>query len=94
MKATGTAAMLLLAALAPPFAPARIYAAFGLGVVALHIIAAIRVGGGGLKELAALATAPFYIVWKAMLIPAMLKTARRDAEWVRTERASTGEEKL
>jgi cellulose synthase/poly-beta-1,6-N-acetylglucosamine synthase-like glycosyltransferase len=86
--------VLLLAALVPPFAPTRIYAICGLCVVALHIVAAIRVGGGGLKEFAALAAAPFYIVWKAMLIPAMLRTARKDAEWVRTERAGTRGGKL
>ncbi len=86
--------VILLATLAPPFAPTRAYALGGLGVVALHIVAAIHVGGGGVKEFAALAVAPFYIVWKALLIPAMLKTSRKDAEWVRTARANTGEEKL
>jgi cellulose synthase/poly-beta-1,6-N-acetylglucosamine synthase-like glycosyltransferase len=84
---------LLLAALAAPFGPSRIYASVGLGLVALHIVAAIRVGGGGWKDFAALAAAPFYVVWKALLIPAMLRTARTNAEWVRTERAGTGGEK-
>lgn len=86
--------VILLATLAPPYAPTRIYALCGFTVVALHIVAAIRVGGGGAKEFAALAAAPFYMAWKVMMIPAMLRTARKDAEWVRTERANPGEEKL
>ncbi|MEP7338943.1 MAG: glycosyltransferase family 2 protein [Acidobacteriota bacterium] len=86
--------VILLAALIPPFAPTRVYALCGLGVVALHIVAAIRVGGGGLKEFAALAAAPFYVAWKLVLIPATLRTARKDADWVRTERPGTEGEKL
>lgn len=86
--------LLLLVTLAVPFGPSRIYAAAGLGVVALHIFAALRVGGGGWKDLGALAAAPFYVVWKVMLIPAMLRTARRNAEWVRTERATSTPESL
>jgi len=85
--------VILLATLALPFAATRVYAVVGLGVVALHIVAAILVGGGGAKGFAALAAAPFYVVWKLMLIPATLRTARKDAEWVRTERADAGEEK-
>ncbi|HXF38100.1 MAG TPA: glycosyltransferase family 2 protein [Blastocatellia bacterium] len=81
--------LLLLAALIPPFAPSRIYAAAGLGVVALHIVAALWVGGGGFKDIWALACAPFYIVWKAALLPKMLLASKKDAEWVRTERAGT-----
>ena len=79
--------LLLLLALAVPFGPARGYAAAGLGLVLAHILVALRVGGGGWRDLAALASAPFYVAWKLLLIPAMLRTARRDAEWVRTERA-------
>lgn len=82
--------LLLLAALTVPFAPSRLYAAIGLGMVGLHILAALRVGGGGWKDVGALLTAPFYVIWKVMLIPAMWRTARRDAEWVRTERATPG----
>lgn len=80
--------LLLLAALAVPFAPTRIYALLALALTAFHVTAAIFVGGGGLRDFTALAAAPFYIVWKAMLIPRLLRTARKDAEWVRTKRAS------
>ncbi|MDX2034424.1 MAG: glycosyltransferase family 2 protein [Blastocatellia bacterium] len=83
---------LLLATLVIPFAPTRIFAAAGLGLVVLHILAALLVGGGGWKDLAALAAAPFYVAWKVMLIPAVLRTARQNAEWVRTEREQQPEE--
>ncbi len=81
--------LLLLAALAVGFAPTRTYALAALAAVASHILAAIYVGGGGLRDLAALAAAPFYIAWKAALIPMMIRTAKKDAEWVRTERANS-----
>lgn len=81
--------LILFATLIPPYAPTRLYAFFGLGIVALHILAAIRVGGGGIKDLAALCAAPFYMAWKVLLIPAMLKTAGKNADWVRTERSVT-----
>lgn len=78
--------LLLFAALVAPYAPARIYAAAGLTVVALHLFAALVVGGGGWRDVAALATAPFYILWKVALLPRMFRAARSDAAWVRTER--------
>lgn len=86
--------LLLLVTLIPPFSPTRIAGAVGLAVVAVHIIAALKVGGGGLRDLAALATAPFYVIWKAALLPKMLLASRQNAEWVRTERAGTSEGKL
>lgn len=80
---------LLVAALVPPFAPSRIYAGAGLFVVALHVLVAIPVGGGGMQDLATLATAPFYIIWKLAMLPKLLWTSRRGSEWVRTERVDT-----
>jgi cellulose synthase/poly-beta-1,6-N-acetylglucosamine synthase-like glycosyltransferase len=80
--------LLVLATLAIPYTPTRIYAICALGVTAFHVAAAIYVGGGGVRELTALAAAPFYVLWKAMLIPQLLRTARKDAAWVRTERSA------
>jgi cellulose synthase/poly-beta-1,6-N-acetylglucosamine synthase-like glycosyltransferase len=77
---------LLLLGAAIPFWPGRAIALAGLGVVALHLIAAIRVTGGGMPEIAALLGAPFYIVWKLLLIPRLIRTSHRGAAWVRTER--------
>jgi cellulose synthase/poly-beta-1,6-N-acetylglucosamine synthase-like glycosyltransferase len=80
-------ALLLLAAAAPAW-PVRAIALTGLGVVALHLMAAIHVTGGGPRELAALLGAPFYIVWKILMIPRLWSASRSRAAWVRTERPS------
>jgi cellulose synthase/poly-beta-1,6-N-acetylglucosamine synthase-like glycosyltransferase len=79
--------VLLLLGLAAPIPWLRDAAAAGLGVVVLHLFAAIAVGGGTMKDVAVLAAAPFYIVWKLLLIPKLLATSRSGAAWVRTERA-------
>lgn len=78
--------LLLCLTLAVPCAITRLYAALGLGLVGVHVLVGIAVGGGGLKDIAALLTAPFYIVWKLMIVRALARRSRRDAEWVRTER--------
>lgn len=77
---------LVLLALLPPFWPTRLYAMSALGLVVLHVLAAIRVGRGGLAELLAFAGAPFYVAWKLAMTLRILKAARRDANWVRTDR--------
>jgi cellulose synthase/poly-beta-1,6-N-acetylglucosamine synthase-like glycosyltransferase len=82
--------LLLMALLAPT--PLREIALAGLSVVVLHLFAAILVGGGTMKDVAVLAAAPFYIVWKILLIPKLFATSRSGAAWVRTERAK--EEKI
>ncbi len=68
--------------------PAQWVGAAGIFVVALHLVVAIFVGGGGLPDLAALATAPLYVVWKLLMLPAVLRSSRGKTTWVRTERAS------
>ena len=70
------------------------YGLFGLGLVGCHVLVAIRVGGGTFGDVLALATAPFYIIWKLTLVKALRRNAQRDASWVRTERESqTGDQK-
>jgi hypothetical protein len=63
--------------------------ALGFALVALHVSAAIRIGGGGWRDLLALATAPFYILWKLTILRAIGRASRTDAAWVRTERNDT-----
>jgi len=77
---------LLLMTLAIPFGPARIYACVALMLVVLHVSAAIVVGGGGIRDFAALMAVPFYLAWKLVTAPAILRSARRAAPWVRTAR--------
>ncbi len=84
--------VLLAAALVVPWPPGRLYASFGLGLVGAHVVAGIVVGGGGRRDLVALLAAPFYVVWKVGLSRAIARASRREAAWVRTERAdATGE---
>ncbi len=68
--------------------PSRLIGLFGAAVVALHLLVAIAVGGGGLSDLAALAAAPFYVVWKLLMLPAVLRSSRGKTTWARTERSS------
>ncbi len=79
---------LLLVLLLTPFQPIQAVALISLGVVALHLTTAICVTGGGLSEFMALLGAPFYIVWKILLIPRLVTSSRSGTAWVRTERAT------
>jgi hypothetical protein len=45
-------------------------------------------GGGGWRDLITLLAAPFYVLWKILLIPALIKASRSEAAWVRTERTA------
>ena len=78
--------VLLCGTLAIPFEPARIYARVALALVVLHVCAGIVVGGGGMRDFAALIAAPFYIAWKLTATSAILKATSRAAPWIRTPR--------
>lgn len=78
--------LLLLITLSIPSAFTQIYALIGLGVVMLYVLAAVWVGGGHLSDLMALASAPFYILWKLIQLPRLIRTASKKADWVRTKR--------
>jgi len=78
---------LLTMALAAPHPGLRLCGAAGLTLVGGHVVSAIAVGGGGWRDLAALAMAPFYVVWKICMLPSILRASRRHSPWVRTERA-------
>ncbi len=81
--------LLLLITLFIPFALTQSYALLGLGLVIGHVLGALWVGGGTFKDLVALISVPFYIVWKLTRLPRLLKTAHKEATWVRTERESS-----
>lgn len=78
--------VLLIAALALPFAPARIYALGGFALLACYLCAAIVVGGGDWRDFAALLAAPPYTLWKLSMVSSILKSASTDTPWMRTER--------
>lgn len=77
---------LLLLALSTPEHAVRGYAAGALALVIIHLLAAVAVGGGGWRDASALFTAPFYMLWKLRMLPALLRNARQEAHWVRTDR--------
>lgn len=69
-----------------PVALARIYALSALGLVALHVVVAVLIGGGGWRDFAALLSTPFYVVWKIAALPKILRSARSATPWIRTDR--------
>ncbi len=58
----------------------------GLAVLLLHLCAAIAAGSSPLRDLRAIASVPFYIVWKLTRVPMIMATSLRGAAWVRTDR--------
>lgn len=81
--------LMLASAFTLPYGPGRLWALASLSVVAVHVGAALVVGGGGVNELAGLAAAPWYLAWKLAVLPDILRSARRNTQWIRTQR--TGE---
>ena len=57
-----------------------------LGLTAVHVIWASFLGGQPLKNMAALAAAPFYILWKVTTLGSVVVASRRSALWKRTVR--------
>jgi cellulose synthase/poly-beta-1,6-N-acetylglucosamine synthase-like glycosyltransferase len=86
----GYHALLLAAAALAPFPPVRWLGLGGLAVLALHVLAGLAVGGGGVRDLLALLQAPGYVAWKLRGVADTLRTARGRARWVRTGRERPG----
>lgn len=82
----GYAAFLLLLAVCLPLEWLRVYAIIAGAVLAGHVLAAAWVGNDFAGDLCILARAPGYILWKLSLLPSILRSSRRNAAWVRTER--------
>ncbi|MEO6802481.1 MAG: glycosyltransferase family 2 protein, partial [Granulicella sp.] len=78
--------VLLVVCVATPVPVVRGLGEAGIAIVLLHLIAAIIAGGGDWHDVAALGAAPFYVLWKVLLIPSLLRSARSEQEWVRTKR--------
>jgi cellulose synthase/poly-beta-1,6-N-acetylglucosamine synthase-like glycosyltransferase len=77
---------LLMVALSAPLAIVRDFGIAGTAIVLLHLIAAIVVGGGGWRDVAILFAAPFYVLWKLLLIPTLIRSANSHGKWIRTGR--------
>ena len=77
---------LLALAISTPQPLVRDLGLAGVAVVLLHLVAAIVAGGGSWRDAITLTVAPFYVLWKLMLIPSLLRNARTNQAWVRTRR--------
>ncbi|MGV6815647.1 MAG: glycosyltransferase family 2 protein [Thiotrichales bacterium] len=64
------------------------YALFGLFMLVLHILMAMFVGNATAADWKALASAPFFILWKLTRLGGIVKTASKGASWKRTSRGS------
>ena len=62
------------------------YAGAALGLVVVHVLAAMWLGGAGWRDWQALLSAPFYMLWKLMNFSRILRAARRGVAWKRTSR--------
>ena len=74
------------ATLLVPFPPTQLYAAASLGLVAVHVLASLRVAGGSAEDLRAIASVPGYVARKAKLVPEVVAASRVGQAWVRTQR--------
>jgi cellulose synthase/poly-beta-1,6-N-acetylglucosamine synthase-like glycosyltransferase len=82
----GYAVFLLLAGLCLPLVWVRVYALAALTVIGCHVLVAAWSGEDFAGDMRILARAPGYILWKLAMLPALLRSSRREAAWVRTER--------
>jgi cellulose synthase/poly-beta-1,6-N-acetylglucosamine synthase-like glycosyltransferase len=75
----GIFALLLTLALAVHWL--HVFALVCAGITLLYVLQAAMLG-----DLAALAAAPVYLSWKALITPLVLRQSRSRAEWARTKR--------
>ncbi len=78
--------VLLALALATPAPAVRAIGLAGICIVLLHLVAALVTGEGRRSDIAVLAAAPFYVLWKLLLLPTLIRSARPGQHWVRTGR--------
>jgi len=79
---------LLLLALCLPFFWIRVYALAGFAILGLYVSTAAHAGPNPQADFLALLRAPGYVFRKLVSLPAILRSSRRQAEWVRTERGT------
>ncbi len=76
-----------LAAVAGAWTVAAVYGA-GLAALALTIVTGLVQAGSGLRTWAALAAAPWYVVWKSVVqVQALVRVVRRDRSFEATARS-------
>ena len=64
----------------------HVFALVCAAIALLYVVQAALLGAEPVRDLAALAAAPLYLVWKATITPLVLRQSRSRAEWARTKR--------
>lgn len=64
----------------------HVFALACAAVAVMYVIEAAVTGNEPLRDVAALAGAPVYLLWKALITPLVLRQSRSRAEWARTKR--------
>jgi cellulose synthase/poly-beta-1,6-N-acetylglucosamine synthase-like glycosyltransferase len=82
----GYAVFLLSVSLCFPLLWLRGYALVALAVIGCHVLAAARYGPDFAGDLKTLARVPGYILWKLLMLPALIRSSDPGAKWVRTDR--------
>lgn len=80
----GILALLLTLALAVHWL--HVFALVCAGITLLYVVEAALLGGEPARDMVALAAAPLYLTWKALITPLVLRQSRSRAEWARTKR--------
>jgi len=83
----GILILLLMAAL--PFHWLHVFAEVCAGIALLYVLEAALLGAEPMRDLASLAAAPLYLVWKVAITPIVLIQSRSRAEWARTKREAS-----
>jgi cellulose synthase/poly-beta-1,6-N-acetylglucosamine synthase-like glycosyltransferase len=80
----GIFALLLTLALAVHWL--HVFALVCAAITLLYVVEAALLGNDPMRDMAALAAAPVYLLWKALITPLVLRQSRSRAEWARTKR--------
>lgn len=80
----GILALLLMAAL--PLHWLHVFALVCAVIALIYVLEAALLGEKPMRDLASLAAAPLYLVWKVAITPIVLLQSRSRAEWARTKR--------
>jgi cellulose synthase/poly-beta-1,6-N-acetylglucosamine synthase-like glycosyltransferase len=66
----------------------QMLAAVGFAILMFHVLVAAFAGGNPLDNLRALASVPFYVIWKIAMTPSILAASSSKFSWVRTARTN------
>jgi len=64
----------------------HVFAGVCAGIALVYVLEAALLGPQPMRDLASLAAAPLYLVWKVAITPIVLLQSRSRAEWARTKR--------